>query len=348
MTRVRTVAGDIDSSSLGVTLFHEHILLDGAAGWREAAPDDAEGREMARVPVRMEFLNRLHNDPYLSLDNTRLDSIDDAVTETGYFAALGGRTIIDVTLDAIGRDPQGLREIAERTGLNIIMGSGFYLERGHPPELASMTVADVENHIVNEVEVGVEGIRAGVIGEIGVGLHFAPSEEKVLRGAARAQVRTGVPLTVHIPAWLRYGHRVLDIVEEEGCNPHAVVLCHMNPSAVDPAYQRSLADRGAWIEYDMLGMDYYYPGEGQSPSDTDNATAIAGLVADGYAGSLLMSHDIFFKTLLRRYGGGGYSHVLANFVPRLERHGVSRETSLGILTDNPRAVFESAAKGERR
>jgi phosphotriesterase-related protein len=48
-------------------------------------------------------------------------------------------------------------------------------------------------------------------------------------------------------------------------------------------YQTSLAERGAFIEYDMLGMDYWYADQHvQCPSDEDNARAIASLIAAGY------------------------------------------------------------------
>jgi len=94
----------------------------------------------------------------------------------------------------------------------------------------------------------------------------------------------------------------------------------------------------------MLGMEFYYPGEGQSPCDEHNARAIAALLERGLGGALLLSHDVFLKTLLRAYGGMGYAHVLTGFAQRLERHGVDRPTLLGILTDNPRAVFEAAER----
>jgi Phosphotriesterase family/NACHT domain len=104
-----------------------------------------------------------------------------------------------------------------------------------------------------------------------------------LRGAARAQKRTGLPLMVHLPAWYRHAHRVLDIVGEEGANIRHTILCHMNPSGSDADYQTSLAERGAFIEYDMLGMDYWYADQHvQCPSDEDNARAIASLIAAGY------------------------------------------------------------------
>lgn len=344
MTRVQTVRGDIDVADLGITLFHEHLLLDGHQSWKRPDDEDAEGWEIARGPVRMPFLGRLRNDPYLSLDNTRLDDVELAVGEISRFSAAGGRTVVEVTPPSLGRDPRGLRLIAERTGLNIVMGCGYYLERTHPQGLAERSVEEIAEDIVSDVTRGVDGARAGVIGEIGVGADFSPAEERVLRAAARAQAATGVPLCVHLPGWKRHGRRVLDIVEEEGASPSAVVLCHMNPSARDIAYQRSLAGRGAWIEYDMIGMEYYYPGEGQSPCDEDNARAIAELLDQELGHRLLLSHDVFLKTLLRAYGGFGYAHVLTSFAERLERHGVDRKTLLGILTANPRAVFEAAER----
>ena len=346
MARVRTVLGEIDSADLGPTLFHEHLILNGESAFHAPAPDDAEGWEIARSPVAMRYLGRLRNDPYLSLDNCRLDSITVAEAEIERFVHAGGRTVVDVTPPGSGRSPLALVEIARATGLNVVMGCGFYLERTHPAGLADEGVDVLAELIARDVVEGVDGVHAGVIGEVGVGIDFSPAEERSLRAAARAQRMTGVPLCVHLPGWLRYGHRVLDIVETEGGALGATVLCHMNPSHADLSYQRSLADRGAWIEYDMLGMEFFYPGEGQSPSDEENAAAIAQLIADGYAHRVLLSHDVFIKTLLHTYGGFGYAHVLTGFAERLERHGVGRDALLSILTDNPRAVFEAAA--ERR
>jgi phosphotriesterase-related protein len=347
MARVRTVLGEIDSADLGVTLFHEHLFVDGTGAWRRPAPGDEEARRVAEAPVSIEDLGRLRNDPYLSLDNTRLDNRDVAVAEATWFAKAGGRTIIDQSSASMGRDPDGLRQVAERTGLQIVMGCGFYLQRTHPAGLASMSPDDIADLIELELRDGVGGIRPGIIGEIGVGPDFTPGEERVLRGAARAQRRARVPLSVHLPGWLRHGHRVLDVVEEEGGDLRATVLCHMNPSMADRDYQCSLADRGARLGYDMVGMELCYPGEGQSPSDDDNARAVAALIRDGYAGSLLLSGDVFLKVLLRRYGGFGYDHLITNFLPRLEALGVERTVARGLITDNPRAVFETAAEGAR-
>ena len=173
------------------------------------------------------------------------------------------------------------------------------------------------------------------------------SPPKSLRGAAQAARRTGVPLSIHLPGWERLAHRVLDVVETVGADLDHIVLCHMNPSHADPGYQKSLADRGAWLEYDMVGMDYYYANEdAQCPSDEDNARAIRALIDDGYLRRLLISQDVFLKMMLTCHGGFGYGYILKHFVPRLIRHGVERAAIDALLVANPRRVFSAEGNGD--
>ena len=249
----------------------------------------------------------------------------------------GGKTVVDPTNLGIGRDPSALQRISRRTGLNIVMGAGFYLEPSHPPYVKDMTVETIAEAIARDCGLSEDQpeVCAGIIGEIGISKDFTPAEEKVLRGAARASKLSGAPLSVHLPGWERHAHRVLDVVESEGADLRHVVLCHMNPSLHDPKYQRSVADRGAFIEYDMIGMDFFYADQqAQSPCDEENAVAICRLVDDGYLGSILMSQDVFLKMMLVRYGGFGYGYILKHFVPRLKRHGMGQRTIDHILTRN--------------
>ncbi|WP_062217134.1 phosphotriesterase [Streptomyces sp. NBRC 109706] len=346
---VTTVNGPVPVGELGVTLMHEHLLNDCASCWHPPVDDDAEGWTIARGPLRMEYLGRLRNDPFLSLDNCRLDDEATAVAEVRRFAAVGGRTVVEQSCTGIGRDLPGLVRIAAATGVQVVAGCGFYLEPSHPPEVRGMSVADIADRIEREVTEGAPeapGVRAGLIGEIGVSAAFTPAEEKVLRGAARAQRRTGVPLSVHLPGWERHGHRVLDVVAEEGGDLCATVLCHLNPSHRDIAYQHALAERGAWLEYDMIGLEFYFADQdAQSPSDEENARALAALFAAGHGGRLLLSGDVFVKTMLTRYGGFGYDHLITSFSPRLRRHGLTPDDLRRLLVLNPAAVFTAAAKG---
>lgn len=337
---VQTVLGPIPVTAMGITLMHEHLLCD-VSNWHHP-PVEPERLYLRDAPITPSIYGELRMDPFVNRPNLLLDDPPLAAAEAQQFAAQGGRTILDPTCRGIARNPAGLAMIARQTGLQIIMGCGYYLESSHPPQVAAMTVAEIAAEIVADVTIGVgePAIRAGFIGEIGVGAGFTAAEQKVLRGAAQAQAQTGLPLMVHLPAWERHGHRVLDIASAEGADPQRMILCHMNPSWRDVAYQTSLAERGAAIEYDMLGMDYFYADQGvQCPSDEESATAIAALIETGYGDRLLLSHDVFLKMMLTHYGGFGYGYLLRHFVPRLRRHGVSQAWIDRLLVDNPQRLF---------
>ena len=323
---------------------HEHILIDGAKAWR--CPCQPPDPVLNEGPVRIEIVGELRMNPYMNRDNVSLTDSDLALSELKMFQALGGHTAVDPTNLGIGRDPEKLRRIARMSGLRIVMGSGFYLEFSHPEWLRGMDVDAVTEFLVNDVGGGSErpAILAGIIGEVGVSKDFTSQERKSLRASARASARTGVPLSIHLPGWERLAHEVLDIVEAEGADLRHTVLCHMNPSHDDLPYQTSLARRGAFLEYDMIGMDYYYADQdAQSPSDEENARAIRTLVDEGFADRILLSQDVFLKMMLTRFGGFGYGYILRHFVPRLKRHGVEAAVIDRMMVDNPRAVFAAAA-----
>lgn len=340
--QVMTVAGPIPSADLGHTLMHEHLQNDCRCWWN--APTDPARQYLADRPVAIDILSELRQDPFVNRHNIALDDPDLAIEELRAFTAAGGRSVVDPTCRGIGRDPATLRRIAQETGLNIVMGAGYYLASSMPDQVAHLSVDDIADEIVAEALTGTDGTdaRIGLIGEIGVSSDFTPEEEKSLRGAARAQARTGLPLMVHLPGWFRLGHRVLDIVESEGAELRHTVLCHMNPSHGDPVYQATLAQRGAFVEFDMIGMDFFYADQGvQCPSDDQVAHAILGLAEQGFLDRILLSQDVFIKMMLTRYGGNGYGFVTRHFLPRLIRHGLSPDDCARLMVDNPRRVFDA-------
>ncbi len=342
--KVMTVAGAIPASALGITLMHEHILNDCRCWWH--APKTPERQYLSDSFVCIEILSELRQDPFVNKHNITLDDEPLAITELKDFAAHGGHTVVEPTCQGIGRDPRALKRISQASGLNIIMGAGYYLGSSHPAKVAGMTIDQIADEIVQEATAGVDGtdIKVGLIGEIGVSSDFTDQEEKSLRAAARAQARTGLPLMVHLPGWFRLGHKVLDIAAVEGAELRHTVLCHMNPSHDDLAYQGELASRGAFLEYDMIGMDFFYADQQvQCPSDEEVARAIVKLVEQGHIDRILLSHDVFLKMMLTRYGGNGYAYILKHFLPRLKRHGLTDQQLDILMRDNPRSVFEAKA-----
>lgn len=345
---VMTVLGPIGVEAMGITLMHEHIVLDTSSWWRR--PCCATEIGIAEKPLDVSMLGDLRMNPFLNRDNCGLLDAEVAIDELMRFVEHGGRTVVDPTNLGIGRDPSALQRISRRTGLQIIMGAGYYLEASHPGEVKAMSVDEIATAIAGDCGAFAEkpAACAGLIGEIGISKDFTPAEEKVLRGAARASRTTGVPLSIHLPGWERHAHRVLDTIEQEGGDLRHTVLCHMNPSLHDAAYQRGVADRGAFLEYDMIGMDYFYADQqAQSPCDEENAIAICRLIDDGYLNAILMSQDVFLKMMLTRHGGFGYGYILKHFIPRLKRHGLDQATIDRIMIENPRRVFSAEHRNRK-
>ncbi|MCZ2810974.1 MULTISPECIES: phosphotriesterase family protein [unclassified Modestobacter] len=345
MSTVRTVLGDVDSADLGVVLPHEHLVNDNTVAFRPAA--DPRLRRLLDAPVSAGLAWLLADHPYENADNCRLDDLDAIAADLQVFASVGGRTVVDLTPPGIGRDPERLRALSERTGVQVVMGSGWYLQASHPAHLATSTPDELAAELVAEFDAA-HDLRPGVIGEIGVSPAFTDDERTALRAACRAQRDVGVPLFVHLPGWLRRAHEVLDVVlDQEGVDPAAVVLCHMDPSGGDPDHQRSVAARGTFLEFDMVGMPFDFPGEGRSPSPAETTAAVVTLVQAGHGSRVLLSHDLFLKAMLSRFGGNGLAYVPVVFADRLRTAGLADDVVAALMTDNPRTLFDGAARKER-
>ena len=358
--QVVTVDGLLDPAELGVTLPHEHLFAD----WREAKydePETAVERRLAEQPVSLENLWWVKKHYFSNLDNLRLDSVEEAVAELERYVRAGGDSFVDVTPKNVGGDPRAVRGVARRTGVNVVHGTAYYTRNAHPPGLEERSVEDIEAEFVSDVREGIDdtGVRAGIVGEIGLSGTIHDTEETVLRGAARAAARTGAALTIHPPGAVpeshdrgespasRWGQRVLDVAEEEGLAPERVVVGHMDMSywyeSLD--HQRALAERGAYVEYDIFGQkSYLYKPQYRDawPSDVQRAERVAELIEDGYGDRLLLSGDVFLKCHRTAYGGFGHAHVLENVVPILRGLGVDEGAIDRILVENPRRVLTFA------
>lgn len=345
---VQTVLGPIPVSKLGMTLTHEHLLNDLSEAFHGGTQPFSS--RIVDVPVSPATSWLLREDPYASRDNCSM-SIEDlpiVAEELELFTVAGGRTLVDNTTGT-GRRPAALVELSRRTGLNLVMGGGWCLSHGQEHTLTAADVDRLAEELITEIRDGVEvpgqePIKVGAIGEIGVGLNFTEAERVTLQAASIAQHETGLPMLIHLPGWQRRAHEALDVVEKLGVDLGSVVLCHMDPSGKDIVYQREVAARGAWLEFDMISMPFNFPGEGQSPSVEDTVAAVTGLLADGHGDRLLLSHDVFLKGMWTRNGGNGYAYVPTAFLPRLVTAGVDKSVAAALLTDNPAALFIRAAQ----
>ena len=343
--QAQTVLGPIAGEAMGITLPHEHLLIDFGVMFKE--PEDERGRALARQPVTLETLGWVRQHFSSNRDNLRLLDEQVARDEALLYKHAGGATMVDPTNRGLSRDPQGLARVARATGLHIIMGSGYYVAAAHPADMDARTVDALAREIVDELTVGVgdTGVRAGFIGEIGTTHPWTDNEKKVVRAAVHAQRETGAPLMIHPGRHERLPLEVLDLVNKEGGDLRRTIMCHVERTIVDPAVLLELAATGVTLEYDLFGLETsYYPYHPafDMPNDGERMRQILFLIERGRLRQLLLSHDIAYKHLLTRWGGAGYAHLLVNVIPRLRAKGADDAVIQALLVENPRRAFAYA------
>lgn len=337
---VQTVTGIVDKKDLGIITPHEHIFIELTAFFEEHEVEGVDNP--ATEPVAMDKLGILDRDPYALRDNLSMWDYVTQKKELLRFKNLGGRTVVDATMPGIGRNPERLKRISEETGLNVVMGTGYYVCSTHPEEMKNQTEREIADGMIKEIREGVgdTGIKAGIIGEIGISEVFNEEERRVLRAAATASLETSTSILVHINPWTTNGIEAAEILLNAGVAPNKIAISHVDVEN-NEEYIARLLKMGVYIEFDNFGKEYYVDrevrrdGYGLFVHDTERVSLIKKLIDKGYKKQLLLSCDVCLKTCLRTYGGWGYDHVLRNIVPMLEDEGVLREDIELLLVSNP-------------
>lgn len=346
---VQTVLGTIAPGELGITLPHEHCLIDMVAWFVE--PAEASQRAMAHQPITWENLGWVRYHPMDHWENLRLLDEELAIKELQLYKRSGGNSLVDVTSIGIARDPLALTRIARATGLNIIMGSGYYAGLAHPPDMDSKTEEEITEEIVRDITMGVADTRvcAGIIGEIGCSWPLTDNERKVLLSSAQAQQLTGAALTIHPGRHESAYLEALEILGNAGADLNRTIMGHVDRGIFDHVRRLKIvedcAKTGCYLGYDGFGHESYFP-LGLAPksgidrlNDRQRVDDISKLIDKGYLNQILVSQDCCMKTNLYRYGGGGYAHILNNVLPRMWDHGISDEAVHTILVENPKRVL---------
>ena len=317
-TYVQTVLGRVDPSELGFTLPHEHTQC-----------------HLWQIQERFDYWELTPDEDLIA-------------AELGRFRAAGGTCLVDVTLPGIGRDPAWLRRIAARTGLYVVMGTGWYREPYYPPEalIDRRSVDELADQMIREFEDGVSGsegpdgarVRPGIIGEIGVHKPWVSAqEERVLRACGRAARATGMAVTTHA-VMSPVGLRQLDILEQAGADPTRVVIGHADSYPV-LAHWLAIVERGASIECDFLGMAF-------TPMERKGEPRVIELILEllerGHGDRILLSQDVCDNSQLIFYGGNGYAYLAEQFLPRLAERGVGDAEIQRLTVDNPRRILTIA------
>jgi predicted metal-dependent phosphotriesterase family hydrolase len=306
--RVMTVSGPIPPEKLGFTLPHEHT-----------------GISLWHIANRWDYWELTPDDDLI-------------IEELREFRRRGGGTLVDLTPPGVGRDPDRLRRLASASGVNIVMGTGWYREAYYPAEalIDRRGVDDLAAEMVRELEdgVGAGGIRPGIIGEIGTDKPWVSArEERVHRAAARASKQTGMAITTH-GVQSPVGLAQLRIFIEEGVDPARIVIGHAD-SYHNLDFYLSVIAAGANLQFDFLGHRFGTE-EALEPRLVET---IVELLERGFADQLLLSQDVCHNRQLKANGGFGYVYLQQHFLPTLRTAAVGEGEIRQMTIDNPARIL---------
>jgi len=344
---VITVQGEVSENNIEIILPHEHIFLDVRNRLQKNLEEITEitKRNLAKDKVKIDNLGYLKLDAFSILDNLVLADFETATKEVLEFKKFGGNTIIDQTNRYMGRDPIALRNISNITGINIIAATGFYLEGIIPENIKKKRKNELASLMIKEIQNGIDEtkIKAGVIGEIGTSKYITEIEEKFLRASAIAQCRTGTALFIHAWPWNENGLKIIDILEDEGCDLKKVVICHVDGES-NIKYYENIIKKGVCIEFDNFGKNYFINIDGELlafSNDLMKIKAIKTLIEKNPRNikNILISSDICLKIDLIQYGGFGYAHILKNIIPIMHKFGIDEAQISQLISKNPKELI---------
>jgi phosphotriesterase-related protein len=302
---IMTVNGPIPAREMGVTLEHEHIMVD-FIGADSVNPLRWNRSEVVKVAL-----------PYLL-------QIKD----------LGCKTFIECTPAFLGRDPLLLKEISSSSGLNILTNTGLYgaSNNKYIPKYAFDESADqLSERWTKEWENGIDGtnVKPGFI-KIGVGAgSLSDFHKKLVQAAARTHLKTGLTIASHtgpsIPAFEQ-----IEILKDEGVSPEAFIWVHAQTEK-DISKHITAAAMGAWVSLD-----------GFNEKSTDEyVRMIKNMNEHHLLGRVLLSHDSGWYRPGEKNGGDykGYNSVFEKLIPMLRNENFSEKEIHQLLVINPAEAF---------
>ena len=310
MVMVETTLGPQPPDTLGWINAHDHIIMD-------------NGYTVVKTP------------------DFRLDSVEKAIEEIGRWQQAGGGAIVDAQPFGCGRNAAKLIEVSQALNLPIVVPTGFQSQGFYLPdhwqyrydedEVAELLYAEVAEGVdLNGYDgpiVKRSPVKAGFVKVAGEYQVVPQNMHKLIRAAGRVHQRTGVPILVHTGEGT-VGHELLDLLEAAGVPPTSVMLCHMDRNP-DFYVHRSLAERGAFLEYDTPSRIKYQP-----------ENLVVGLMREmfdaGHGELLLLGGDMARRSYWIAYGGGpGFDYLLRSFTPRLRTEGFTDAELETIWHHNP-------------
>ncbi len=315
LPHVVSVTGPVPPERLGVVDAHDHLLLDSPA-----------------------------------LKNQEITDTAKSIQEVEDGRATGIGTIVEMTPIGLGRNPAGLRAIAQATGVVIVATSGYHRDAHYPAGhwVYDATVEVLADRIETDLRSGMhpsdwidpslplDAARAGVI-KGGASYHrISRAERRRLEAIGGASARTGAPILVHSEVGTA-AHEIVDLLLGAGAAVNRIALAHLDRNP-DAELHAEIAARGVTLEYDTIGRTKYHP-------DSVVLDLIEAVAAAGHLDRIVLGLDLGLRDYLRAYEGGpGLRYLMTAFAPRLRRR-LGDAGAERILVANPARFFAIAGEG---
>lgn len=304
-----TVKGAIDGESLGLTLVHEHLLVDFSS---------AEDQIEITNSIRSDIINTML--PYLlEIKN------------------LGVKTFFECTPKYVGRDVKTLKILSELSSLNIVTNTGFYGAgngKHVPKKYYGETAEKIAEMFIKEWKEGIEDtdIKPGFIKTAVNPGPLSDLDKKLIIATAITHLETGLTIACHTGEAV-CAIEVTDIIKKVGIDLSSLIIVHAD-NIEDFDVHLMLLKRGIWLEYDSIGarpIDYH-------------VRLIERVIKEGFEDRILLSHDAGWYAVGEKNGGRqkirGYTDIFYKLIPELIKRNISQEIINEFLIENPKRAFE--------
>jgi phosphotriesterase-related protein len=305
--KVVTVTGEIPASKIGITLTHEHVLVD-------------------FVMIDSISPNNYHKDSVIA-------------KVLPYFMQLipyKVATFVDCTPEYLGRDPQLLAELSRKTGINILTNTGWYAAdnmRHIPKAISNMSAKEIAAMWIGEAKNGIgnTGIRPGFI-KIGISNYkLSDTDKKLVSAACLTHLETGLIIMSHTgPAEAALAQ--LNILKDYGIDPSAFIWTH---AMAEPSMDKILtvAQTGCWVSLD--GID-------EKTASKILVKSILKFMKSGHQlNHVLLSHDAGWYQPDKPQGGEfrPYITLFNSLTPILISEEFTNEELTRMIAKNPAEAF---------
>lgn len=300
-----SVTGNIPSSKVGISLSHEHLLVDfiGAEKYTRTLWDE----EVAFNKI-LPFLKEAKE--------------------------AGVQTLFDCTPNYLGRDAKLLRRLSVASNVRIVTNTGLYGGSDNkflPAYAFTESAQQLAQRWITEFENGIDGtqVRPGFI-KISVNpATLSDISKKLITAAALTHKATGLTIASHTGPAIAALEQ-LEILKQQGVRPDAFIWVHAQNEKQNQKFI-DIAILGAWVSLDGVN-------EENIPWYVD---VLSLLKKENLLHRVLISHDAGWFDPAQPEGGEfrPFTTIFHKLIPALTQAGFTQHDIDQLLITNPATAY---------